>query len=348
MALKSKSRNPTKNINKIMIKYNKKDIKKILLIKNDKIGDMIVSSNVFREIRKAFPEAKITAIVSKSNKFLIEKSPYVDNIHILNSSPKGYKEIKEYWEMSSKLRKEHFDLGIDLRGSIYNIFFLLYLAGVKKRIGFYHQKLSGLFLHYGLTKDRYSGKHCVPLRLELLNKALGINAKNYWPEINVDRKDNQILKNFLKENKIRKYIVFVPDASYEKKQWALEKWNQLIKDIQREFSEYKLVLTGGDMNKLNYLLGRNPKLILPEPELNNNLRAVYLLLKNSSLVVAHDGGLMHLSWASKAPTIAIMADFLPVEYLKPLGKKATTIKANIRELSVEKVFNAVNNSLRSN
>ena len=63
-----------------MLKYDKNKIKKILVLKNDKIGDMIVSSGFLREIRKAYPKAEITLIASEANKNLIEKSGYYDKI----------------------------------------------------------------------------------------------------------------------------------------------------------------------------------------------------------------------------------------------------------------------------
>ena len=97
-----------------MLKYNKKNIKKILILKNDKIGDMIVSSGFIREIRKAYPQAKITLIASEANRNLIEKSNYYDKMLTLNYTLTNYKEFKDFLKMALKLRRDHFDLGIDI------------------------------------------------------------------------------------------------------------------------------------------------------------------------------------------------------------------------------------------
>jgi len=61
-------------------------IKKILIIRNDKIGDLITTTSVFREIKKKIPKSEITVIVSKENKQVIEKNKYVDKLIVMNSS----------------------------------------------------------------------------------------------------------------------------------------------------------------------------------------------------------------------------------------------------------------------
>ena len=62
-------------------KYHKiKNPKKILFTRNDHIGDMVYSTQIFREIKKRFPKVKITVIATPSNRQIIDKDPYVDNI----------------------------------------------------------------------------------------------------------------------------------------------------------------------------------------------------------------------------------------------------------------------------
>lgn len=327
-----------------MLKYDKNKIKKILVLKNDKIGDMIVYSGFLREIRKAYPKAEITLIASEANKNLIEKSGYYDKILFLNYSLTNYKEFKDYLKMALKLRREHFDLGIDLRGSIYNLFFLLFLAGVKLRAGMYNRKAWRIFLHDGIKKDRSPGNHCIFLRLRLMKEVLGIKTKNYWPSIVTTKEDELSISNTLKENSLKKgkYIVLIPDASYPEKQWPFEEWNKLIRYILKNYPDKKIVITGADMEKLSWFKKRNKSIIL----LKTYLRAAYLLLKYSSLVIAQDGGPMHMAWASKAKVIAIIAaGRIPVHYFQPLGKNADTMASYVKKLKYEEVIPHVEKAL---
>ncbi|WP_419673091.1 glycosyltransferase family 9 protein [Aliarcobacter butzleri] len=58
---------------------NKKEINKILLIRNLKIGDAIVSFPLLRELKKKFPSSEIDIYASTNSDFLFKKLPYCTN-----------------------------------------------------------------------------------------------------------------------------------------------------------------------------------------------------------------------------------------------------------------------------
>ncbi|MDO8509355.1 MAG: glycosyltransferase family 9 protein [Nanoarchaeota archaeon] len=316
-------------------------IDKILVIKNDKIGDMILSTNIFRELRKNYPKARISVIASNSNKPLIEKNKNINDIIVLDYPPKIFKDYLNYFNFAKKIRKEKFDIGIDLRGSFYNIFFLLFLGGVKYRIGFYNKFFSKFLLNYSYKKDRIN-KHVTFQRIDLINKALGTNSKNYWPEIAFDKNDELEVNYFIKRNKLKKWICILPDSSVEDRQWALDKWDATIKHLLRRYSGYKILILGMDKKKINYLLKRNSSVIYPEKPLN--LRIVYLLLRKSSLVIAQDGGPMHLAWTGNSKLIALISGYIKrpeyfnkLKYMGPLGKKSLVIYKDMKNITLEDV-----------
>ncbi|HDL5660065.1 TPA: lipopolysaccharide heptosyltransferase family protein, partial [Mannheimia haemolytica] len=52
---------------------------KILFLRHDgKIGDYVVSSFVFREIKKQSPQTQIGVVCSQKNRYLFENNPYID------------------------------------------------------------------------------------------------------------------------------------------------------------------------------------------------------------------------------------------------------------------------------
>lgn len=299
----------------------KKEIKKILLLRNDKIGDLVISSNVFRALRKNFPGAKITLIASNSNKALVEKNKNIDEIITLDYPPRRIKDILDYLKLSKKIKEEKFDVGIDLRGSIINSFLLFYLPRVKYKVGFYNRLFGKFLLDYPYKKNR-TNMHSVVNRIDLINKALGLKVKNYWPEIATDKEDEKTVAEFIRKNKLGKFIVIVPDASLEKKQWSLKKFDEIIKFMGKRYPKYNIVLAGANKGKIDWLINKNPNCI---SSINKNLRIVYLLFKKSSLVIAHDGGPMHLAWASRANLIALFSKYLNLNYLRPLGRNSKSI-----------------------
>lgn len=304
-----------------MESINPQEIKRILIVKNDKIGDMVISTNLFRELKKSLPKSEITVIVSNVNKALVEKNKAVDKIIVADYPPKGLKGLADYSFLAKKLRKEKYDLGIDLRGSVFNIFFFLVLARTKNKIGFHNRYFSKFLLDYAYKKDR-KNSHCTVQRLDLCNKAMGLNMKNSWPDIPASSKDVKEVNDFLKKNKIKKFISIVPDASLEKKQWSLERFDKTIKYIREKYPGYGVLLIGSNRKILDYLQDRNKFCV---SLLNENLRKVYFLLKKSSLVISHDGGIMHLAWAARTNLIALFSKYLNVGYIGPLGKSSKVL-----------------------
>ncbi len=330
-----------------------KNIKKILIIKNDKIGDMVLSSGIFRELRKNFPESEITVIASFANKSLIEKNKNIDKIIVMDYPSKigrkFWKLIREYFRMSKQIKKEKFDLGIDLRGSIFNSFILLSLGRVKYKTGFYNRFISKFFLDYPYKKDRI-GKHVTFQRIDLINRALGIKSKNFWPEIATDKFDEHEARRIIKKNNLKKFISIIPFASFEKKQWDLNKFNEVIKYLHDKYLKYKILLIAGldDLAKIKKITEKNPFCI---PVTHENLRVIYLLLKRSRLVIAPDGGPMHLAWASKTKTLSIIPGYLHVNYIKPLGNNSRMLvsgKNSINSISTEEVKKEIDFLLKKN
>ena len=58
------------------------NIKSVLFLKYDKIGDMVVCTPAFRELKKACPHMQISVLASKINQDILSNNPYIDKIYI--------------------------------------------------------------------------------------------------------------------------------------------------------------------------------------------------------------------------------------------------------------------------
>src|SRR3989344_3587130 len=296
-----------------MYNMNEKNIKNILIIRNDKIGDLVTATAIFRELKKNFPKSKITALVSKSSKQIIEKNSNIDDILVADYPPTNYKNFLDYLSVLRDIRKQNFDIGIDLRGSIFNIM-LMHLTNINHKIGYYNRYFSKFFLDYAYKKDR--------------------------------RKTNAIFQriDIIKRYNLKKFICIVPDASLEYKQWPLERFDKIIKYIKIYYSSYKIVIIGSDKKKINQLVKNNKGVIAPPESIN--LRVSYLLFKKCSLVITHDGGPMHLAGAANAKIIAFIPKHLNLNYYSPLGKHIELISDDVKNIDVEKVKKLIDDFLK--
>jgi heptosyltransferase-2 len=318
---------------------------KILIIRNDYIGDLILTSCVFREIKKHNKNIKIVALVSELNKDIIKYNPYVDKIII--STPfwrkKTIKSFIEYIKVLYKIRKEKFDIGIDIKSSWLNKIFFLYFGRIKKRVAYSEHPMNknDNFLTDAIEFD--ASIHASQSDLNLANHILGIKSNNNFPEIFVSKKDKLKVKKYIKKIN-NKFICICPDSNSDKKQWYLDNYTEIIRYLLKEYPKYDIILIGKDIKKLDYIYEsvNNTKLKVYS---NHNLREVFILMGLSSLVISPDGGMMHLAWASKSKLIAMIPDYLSVEHIAPRGnkRKIRVIYKDIKKIKPIEVKRLCNN-----
>lgn len=85
----------------------------ILFLRYDKIGDMLLSTPVFRELKKAKPHLHISVLASNSNYYVIKNNPYIDHIYIYQP-----KKILSTLQLLWNLRKKKFDVAIEFYHSV--------------------------------------------------------------------------------------------------------------------------------------------------------------------------------------------------------------------------------------
>jgi hypothetical protein len=139
---------------KILDKKNKKfnifdvnNIKSILFFRDDdKIGDMVVSTLIFREIKKHCPDVKIIVLCGKNNAKILKYNKNVDSLYV--TSGNFFKDLPIY----IKLRKEHISLGVDFY--TFGLYFIpllsLRIIAVNTLIGFY----KSLYNIYDISIDK--------------------------------------------------------------------------------------------------------------------------------------------------------------------------------------------------
>ena len=169
-----------------------------------------------------------------------------------------------------------------------------------------------------------------------------MKAKNNWPYIATDKDDKKAMRKIIEEKKLKNFICIVPDARADK-QWPIENFDRLIKEIKQRHPKEQIVLVGSNEEEIGRLADKNPGVV---QLLNENLRVVYLLFQKSELVIAHDGGPVHLAWAGRAKTLDLIEKRLPLEWIKPLGKNSYYIYDDLKNLSVENVLKEVEKILK--
>src|SRR3989338_4204318 len=88
---------------------------KILFITLSNIGDVILTLPVLDRIRQIYPEADITVMAGKRPKEIFENNPNIKRVIVYNRRVS----LKEKINLFMELKKERFDIVIDLRNSFF-------------------------------------------------------------------------------------------------------------------------------------------------------------------------------------------------------------------------------------
>ena len=301
---------------------------RILIIRLDGIGDMVLSTPFFRELRRKCPASRISLITSKESYNLFECCPYLDEVipidwkgELMNSS-----ELVNQLENAQKIMERTFqgvafDVAIVPRydTDYYGASYLALFSGAPYRVAFSeninedkkrkNKDYDLIFSHIVSTAGVF---HEVERTLQILH-AIGLEISDDSLELWADENDYRIINGLLKFNytsTTKKVIAIGLSAGIEGRIWPYDRYLSLIKEMISIYQDNCVfVLLGGD-NELC-----QAKCI--EDELGENviinlcgkvsLRQVFVTLKYAKLFIGHDTGLMHIASAAKCAVVEICA-----------------------------------------
>lgn len=92
-------------------------MKKILVVRNDKIGDFMLAWPSFAMLKKSLPDCHITALVPNYTVELAWLCPWIDDVMVDPTKKSGKSEQNK---LIKKIKQRHFDASINLFSTTYN------------------------------------------------------------------------------------------------------------------------------------------------------------------------------------------------------------------------------------
>ena len=148
--------------------------KKILLIRTDRIGDVILTLPMADVLKFNYPEAEIDILVNKRVAELIIDYPNINKVHAIEKETiSGIRRI---------CNKGRYDIVIIVR-PVFNVSLGVWLSRVKKRLGSGFRWYSFLFNIKHYRHRKYSEQHELEYNLELLNELGCKRIDNIKPQL---------------------------------------------------------------------------------------------------------------------------------------------------------------------
>lgn len=107
---------------------------KILLVRLRLIGDVMFTTPLVRAMKRAYPQARVTYLVEADASPIVRHNPHVDEV-LVAPRRRGLKRIADDIALAARLRRQRFDLALDLHGGP-RAAWLTWASGARERIGY--------------------------------------------------------------------------------------------------------------------------------------------------------------------------------------------------------------------
>ncbi len=286
---------------------------RILVVRPDRIGDVMLSTPVFEVIKRHYPNSKITVMVQAAVAPLIKGLPSVDDVMIFD--PNGrHSGIRGFFRLLRDIRIKRFRIAVVLQ-TRFRISLAVFISRVRYRVGPLSKIHSFFFYNRGVRQHRSQVEmHETDYNLNLLRKlGIRVGTRNVatsvfvQPEAREEARTWLALQGWNGEDPI---IVVHPGMGGSALNWPETHYTDLIRALIRD--NRKVLLSSGPQDrgpaeKILEALGptaREKVMVYgldkgPHP----SIQFFAGLLDLSTVVVAPSTGPLHVAVALKKPVV---------------------------------------------
>lgn len=266
----------------------------LILNEGGKTGDTVITTFMFREIKKQYPYIKITVVSKGISKEILEFNPYIDKVYDFDDY--GIKKLVKL------ISNQNYDLLINIREKIKEKELrFIKSCGAKYNVGIDKKgwKLFDISVERGTDYDVKS--HLTESFSSILKKIGRFDEVDTSYEIFFDEKREQLAQKLKNEFSNRKVLLINPYGASEYRCLS----ESTIKKIIKEFDDYIIILLYYGERKSDVMrIGKDiPNVYIPE-SINGVLdSSVYISV--SDVVISPDTSIVHIASAYNKKIISI-------------------------------------------
>jgi heptosyltransferase-2 len=293
--------------------------KRILVIRqHHQMGDMLLAVPAFRALRETFPQADITVVTGRINRSVLVNNPYVD--HLLSYDVRNpFRVLRLLREM----RRQRFDWAIVLHTVSFSFTsaMLGVLSGARLRIGStsepFGNRMSSAFYHVELPLPD-------PATLARMNEAehnlfplaaLGVKTDDPAPLLVPTKAESTWADRFIDEHSTSDapLLAVHPGAGKAENIWPPEKFAEVVNRLGASRALQVFVIEGPrdaePVARFRNAVGVSNCVVRARA-----IGEIAALMKKCDFVLCNDTGVMHVSCAAGASTLAVFGPTDPVRW----------------------------------
>ncbi|GHT50242.1 LOS biosynthesis enzyme LBGB [Endomicrobiia bacterium] len=273
-------------------------IKSILFFRDDdKIGDIVVSTLLFREIKKKYPGISIVVLCGKNNREILK---YNNNVNQIYETGKNFfKNILLF----RKLKKRNISLAVDFYTfrPRFKRLLMLRIVSAEFLIGFYKDSYN----IYDLSIDvNFFNKH-ISKRYEYLLNILKIEKPDLKYDVTLNFNEENKAFELVKKCGSKCSIVLNPFAASKHRSFSFNKLKELVGLLENKIDCCLFILCQGSNKKEMKSLENDRTFIISFKSILESAA----LIKYAEAVITPDTSIVHIATAFNKKTVALYLDY---------------------------------------
>ena len=311
----------------------RENIKKILIVRSDNLGDVICTTPVIEALRRAFPDAFIAALVADYTKEALVGNPFLDRVYSYEKAKHSSSGIVtawwRQWNVLREIKSEGFDLAFGVRSRFTkSLAWLVYMSKARYRVGHRPKNPSWPSSRYYniFVDDEVGSLHEVERSLNIV-RAVGVDIEDKRVCLAVGEDDLKSIDKFIEDERIgghRLIAVHISSRHEHNRSWPTESYTQVIDGLS-ELPGVRLVMNWMDKDSQTARDIMDKVKVRPLVFKAGGLKSFAAFIKRMSMLVTLEGGAMHIGASQGTPTVAIFGRTSP-EVWRPWGESNITLK----------------------
>jgi len=286
------------------------DAGRICVIKPSALGDVVQSLPLLPILRKRFPNARISWVISRALAPLLEGHPDLDELIIFERRGTW----KDWRRLLTQLRNSEFDLVFDLQG-LFRTGIMMLATRARLRVGLETAREGAQWgWHFAVPE---TGLDVAPhVRYRHVAEALGLADLPLEAHLPVSAEDTEWAQRELGRLK-GPALAIHPGARWQTKRWPPERFAAVACKAIRRYGLSPVLLGTSEEEPVALQVAQTIRGLLPTVELTNlaggtTLKQLAAVLKHSQVLLTNDSGPMQMAAALGTPVVAVFTCTSPV------------------------------------
>jgi heptosyltransferase II len=296
---------------------------RVLIIQTAFLGDVVLTTPLFRALKRVAPACRLTALVTPQAAPLLEEDPHLDEVLTYEKQAKRRESLQA---VVQRIRSRSFDWLLAPHRS-HRTSLVALLSGIPVRIGFSD---AGFAWSYNRRVARPWGAHEVDRNLELL-KALGTDPEPSDRRLHVGygEPEAEAVREVLARAGVaggERLVGLSPGSVWATKRWPAEGFGEVARSLAGQGLRPVLLGSPGDADVAAQVAQVAGLGLAVDAVGRTSLKALAAWMDRLSLLVTNDSAPLHVAAARGTPTVALFGATTPALGFAPLHERSKVLE----------------------